>query len=128
MGYASNNNERGLFLVLRSRDLPFAYAMLLLLAAVTICSMAWLFLSNDRLVSTRLSLPQRTSARFMVNINHAPWPEIANLPKVGPSLAKAIVEHREIHGTFENAEALIEVSGIGPKKLAAIKPFLLPIL
>ena len=116
-----------ILLTLRSRDLPLAHAMLLVFTVVTACSMAWLWLSNDGLISTRLSMPQEVSTPFRVDINQATPPEIANLPKVGPSLAGAIVEYRETHGPFTSSEELTNVSGIGAKKLAAIAPYLLPL-
>ena len=118
------DDKPNVLLMLRSRDLPFAYAMLLLLAVVTVCSMTWLWLSQDGLTSTRLSVPQNAPAKFKVNINQAAWPEMANLPKVGPALAKAIVEYRETHGPFQSAKDLTNVTGVGPKKLVAIEPFL----
>jgi len=123
----NDRNKTGILLSLRSRDLPLAYAMLSLLTVGTVCSMAWLWLSHDQLISTRLSMPQEISTSFRVNINQATSPEIANLPKVGPSLAGAIIEYREMNGPFANIEELTNVSGIGDKKLAAITPFLLPL-
>ena len=35
--------------------------------------------------------------------------------------AQAIVAYREEHGGFKNVEELLEVSGIGPAKLAQLK-------
>ena len=121
------NNQASILLALRSRDLPLAYSMLLLLTVVTVCSMAWLWFSSDGLVSTRSSIPKEISIKFRVDINQATSPEIANLPKVGPSLAEAIVQYREIQGSFASLEELTNVSGIGEKKLAAIAPYLLPL-
>ncbi len=127
MGNESGNKQATNLLLFRSRDLPFAYATLLLLTTVTVCAAAWLWLANDGLVTTHRSTPQQISPKFKVDINRATSPEIANLPKVGPSLAQAIVAYREMHGPFACAEQLTRVSGIGEKKLAAIAPFLLPL-
>lgn len=66
-------------------------------------------------------------ARFSVDINLAPWQEIVVLPGVGEKLAKAIVVLRDDTGPFESPEDLLQVPGIGKKKLEAIRPFLLPI-
>ena len=118
-------DQSSILLTLRSRDFPLAYAMLLLVTVVTASSMAWFWLFSNGLVSTRSSMPQEISTKFCVDINQATSPEIANLPKVGPSLAEAIVEYREAHGPFANLEELTNVSGIGEKKLAAIVPYLL---
>ncbi len=45
------------------------------------------------------------------------------LPGVGPSTAKAIVAHRAANGPFRVLEDLLQVKGIGPKKLEALRPF-----
>jgi competence protein ComEA len=51
-----------------------------------------------------------------VNINTATADELDRvLVNVGPSKAKAIVEHRQAHGPFKSAEELALVKGIGLK-------------
>ena len=67
-------------------------------------------------------LPSR-SAEFVVDINEADWPELANLPGIGEKLAKSIVDHRFQNGPFDSPEQLIEVDGIGQAKMNAVKPF-----
>lgn len=64
---------------------------------------------------------------YLVDINKAAWPEIANLPGIGPKLANAIVHFREINGPYGNHDELIKVSGIGDAKLENLRPFLAPI-
>ena len=66
------------------------------------------------------------AARFAVDINSADWPEFAQLPGIGETLARRIIDHRDTFGPFSDLDALLEVPGIGDKKLAAIRPFLLP--
>ena len=46
------------------------------------------------------------------------------LPGVGPSLASAIVEYRRQHGPFRSVDDLEQVPGVGPAKLAALRPHL----
>jgi competence protein ComEA len=65
-------------------------------------------------------------ATFHVDINQADWPEIAQLPGVGETLARRIVDWRTRKGRFTNHEALLDVDGIGPAKLQQIKPYLKP--
>jgi competence protein ComEA len=55
-----------------------------------------------------------------VNINLAGPEELETLPGVGPSTAAAIIEYREASGPFTTVEQLIDVSGIGEAKLAAL--------
>jgi competence ComEA-like helix-hairpin-helix protein len=59
-----------------------------------------------------------------LDVNRADAPALARLPGVSPSLAQRIVEERERRGRFESPEALRYVLGMGPKKLAAIRPFI----
>lgn len=56
-----------------------------------------------------------------VNINSADAAQLETLDGVGPATAKAIVEWREANGPFRSVEQLMEVRGIGPGKLAAMK-------
>jgi competence protein ComEA len=64
--------------------------------------------------------------RFETDLNHAEWPELSELPGVGPTLARRIVEHRQQYGPFRSAEDLRRVRGIGPKTLDRIRPHLTP--
>ncbi|MBI2826885.1 MAG: helix-hairpin-helix domain-containing protein [Planctomycetia bacterium] len=70
-------------------------------------------------------MPERT-ARFEVDINEADWPELAQLPGVGETLARRIVESRQTDGPFADHEELRRIRGIGPRTLERIKPFLRP--
>jgi competence ComEA-like helix-hairpin-helix protein len=58
-----------------------------------------------------------------VNINAAPDYELAMLPGIGPKTAQAIVEHRQMHGPFGSLEDLMEVRGVAPATVAAIRPY-----
>jgi len=66
------------------------------------------------------------TARFQVDINAADWPELMQLPGIGPILAKRIVESRETVGPFADQDDLRRVQGIGPKTLEQIRPYLRP--
>lgn len=57
-----------------------------------------------------------------VDINTADAASLESLPGIGPSLAEAIVEHRQRNGPFASVDELVEVSGIGPVKLEQIRP------
>ncbi len=53
-----------------------------------------------------------------VDVNRADVDELQALPGVGPSLAAAIVRHRDRMGRFSAVEDLLAVPGIGPSTLA----------
>jgi len=56
-----------------------------------------------------------------VNINRAGAEELDLLPGVGPATAQSILEYRKAAGGFARPEDLMNVKGIGPKKFAAMK-------
>jgi len=56
-----------------------------------------------------------------IPLNRATAAELDLLPGIGPSLANAIVEYRQTHGPFDTVDQLLDVPGIGPSKLAAIR-------
>ena len=58
----------------------------------------------------------------LLNVNTASASALEELPGIGPSLAAAIVDHRQRHGPFTTVDELTEVSGIGSVKLEQIRP------
>jgi competence ComEA-like helix-hairpin-helix protein len=65
--------------------------------------------------------------RFTVNINDAREIELAQLPGLGPAMARRIIDHRREHGPFATLDELLDVPGIGPATLDAMRPHLRPI-
>lgn len=59
---------------------------------------------------------------FPIDINTAPIDSLTLLPGVGEKLAKRIIDMRVSSGGFKNGGDLIEVKGIGRKKLEKILP------
>ena len=57
-----------------------------------------------------------------LNLNTATAEELDALPKVGPVLAKRIVEWRQEHGPFAAVEDLDAVDGVGPKMMETLLP------
>ena len=57
-----------------------------------------------------------------IPINRATSEALIALDGIGPVLADRIIEWRKIHGRFRNADDLLDVRGIGPKKLAKLLP------
>lgn len=60
----------------------------------------------------------------VVWINRAPASELVHLPGIGPAMAQRIITYRKQFGPFKTVDDLDKVSGIGPKKLAAMRPFI----
>ena len=57
---------------------------------------------------------------YPININTATVEQLQTLPGIGPTLAQAIVTHRQTHGAFLYPEELANVEGIGQTRLDAI--------
>jgi len=57
-----------------------------------------------------------------VDLNLADLSALDGLPGVGPVLAQRILDWRSAHGRFTSVDELGEVSGIGDKVLATLRP------
>ncbi len=62
-----------------------------------------------------------------IDLNRADWPEIALIPGIGEKLARRIVQQRDRLGGFHAPEDLLDVPGIGPRKLAEVLPMVAPL-
>ena len=72
-------------------------------------------------VQTSRRQTQKTSQfSGKVNVNTATVEELDTLDGIGEVLAQWIIDYRQANGPFEKPEDLLEVKGIGEKKLAAI--------
>ena len=60
----------------------------------------------------------------VININKASEEELQEIPGIGPSKAKAIIEYRETNGTFTSKEQMKEISGIGEKTYEKLESYI----
>jgi len=60
----------------------------------------------------------------LININTASAEKLQELPGIGPAYSTRIIEWRNKNGQFFSKEQLLEIKGIGEKRLEAIKPLI----
>lgn len=56
----------------------------------------------------------------LININTATLAELQTLPGIGETFAQRIIEYREANGPFRTVGELMNVDGIGEKRLEAL--------
>jgi competence protein ComEA len=104
-------------------------AVVALLVASALVGMAayWVAQGGPRGELIEIDRAEPLSARYLVDINQAEWFELAELPEVGETLARRIIELRTTRGPFKDNNDLRRVRGIGPRTLEKMMPYLLPL-
>ena len=100
--------------------------LLLGMTGLFLCILLGLFLHDRRAdvpVETAVQVAQEEILPDLspLDLNTATAEELAGLPGIGPELAGRIVAYREEHGGFGSVEEIMEVSGIGEGKFAALE-------
>ncbi len=71
----------------------------------------------------RISGIKSMSLGIPIGINSATAEDLEALPGIGEKLALRIVAYRNEFGMYKDMDALLEVNGMGGKKLSRIKPY-----
>lgn len=103
---------------------PAARRTLLVLSALALALLAWRGYGMTRYGTRPAELRREVVPLSPLDLNHATRAELASVPGLGETLAARVVLHREAHGDFRSVDELRKVSGIGPKTLERIRPFL----
>jgi competence protein ComEA len=61
-----------------------------------------------------------------ISLSAATAEQFDTLPGVGPVTAQKIVDYRQAHGLFTSVDGLDAIPGIGPAKLAELRPLVVP--
>jgi competence ComEA-like helix-hairpin-helix protein len=74
-----------------------------------------------------VALPPHVAHMFFrpIPINRAEKEILTALPGIGPVLPEKIVQRREKNGPFRSPDELLDIPGIGPKKLAGLRDHLI---
>ncbi len=72
----------------------------------------------------QLATTTTTAAQTVICLNTATAKELQQLPGVGEVLSARIVAYREATGGFRSIEDLLDIEGIGEKRLEEWRPYL----
>jgi len=78
---------------------------------------------EGRLPKSKSDLQPKTPGR-LIDPNLSSKEDLETLPGIGPVLAQRIIDYRRAHGPYKKIGDLRKVSGIGPKKLEKLRPYL----
>ena len=67
---------------------------------------------------------KKTPAPHSIDLNSATIKELEQLPGVGPTTAKAIVDFRTKTGRFRRVDDLLVIRGISESKLKKMRPYI----
>jgi competence protein ComEA len=84
---------------------------------------------NDSSIGSRgvgsASRAKASPDAIKVDVNRADAAALTRVKGIGAKTAQAIIEHRRAHGAYRNLRDLLQVKGIGEKKLEKLAPYLI---
>ncbi|MCA9196454.1 MAG: helix-hairpin-helix domain-containing protein [Planctomycetales bacterium] len=111
---------------LARNELRFLLVICFVLVTAVLAN-AWLaWQQHGRLIDIDEQAPSAPLS-IAIDLNSANWPELTLLPGISEVYAKRIVEYRQQHGQFHDHSDLLNIRGIGQRKLEKIIPHLAPL-
>ena len=106
----------------RSEQLLWAFCLAIGIGLLSF--QAWhRFSRSDDFIDIDRAPPLR--AEYQVDLNSADWPELTVLPGISETFARQIIEFRDLQGPIQNVDDLLNIPGIGEKRLAQLRPYLI---
>lgn len=107
---------------LRRADRLFVTCLCLAILILSAVHLVRLSLRGTPAIAVDRASPQ--SIPFHIDPNSATWVEWMQLPGIGETTARRIVEDRETNGPFQSVDDLRRIKGIGAVTAEKIRPFL----
>jgi competence protein ComEA len=104
---------------LKRTDQVFVAALLAL--ATVLMSAHWIRVSDWGREPVEIDRLATRAYEYRIDINRATWVEWAQFDGIGETLARRIVENRDLNGPFLRVNDLLRVRGIGRVKLDAMR-------
>lgn len=80
---------------------------------------------NDAVISfDMIAARERIILNIPLDINRVSVSDLESVPGIGPVMANKIAEHRQNNGDFVEVADLVNVEGVGDKKLKQLKQYL----
>ena len=67
--------------------------------------------------------PQKKPPTHPIDLNTATAEQLQELPGIGPTTAKAIIQFRKKSGPFKHVEDLLAIHGISRARLEKLRPY-----
>ena len=96
----------------------------LVLVALVLMIAHWARLSGWGMQAVEIERVPDREYEYRLNINTATWVEWMQIEAIGETLARRIVDDRDVNGPFSSVDDLRRVKGIGAKTLEKIRPTL----
>lgn len=80
---------------------------------------------HSTMPTTPRSSKSNPAVRFPIDLNTATAEQLEAIPGIGPVLAQRIVDYRQANGRFQSVDELLEVQGIGQKRLETMRPYVI---
>ena len=110
-------------MVVRLVKKAFHPSLFIAIISLAVMMTVFLFRNVGRDTAKSISPTHETSTattHHKININTANIDALQQIPGIGPSIAEAIITYRDSNGPFHDPAQLLNIPGIGEKKLVTL--------